>query len=95
MLLTREEILGRYELLDERDCSHIEINCCHSWGIYYKTIYIHIWNQKTEYGVTIWNTHKTELDTGITGADKYSVNKDGLFNILDRYLPRRKEIRLF
>lgn len=94
MLLTREEILERYEV-DEKDCGHNELNTTHSWWVYYKQLYIYIWRSGREYGCTVYQKSKTELDTGMTSADRYSVNKEGLFNILDRYLPKRKEIRLF
>ena len=95
MLLTRQELLDRYELLNEQDCGHIELNGCHDWHIYYKDLYASIWLQGDQYGCTIWIRNKTEFDTGMTSADRYTVNKEGLFNILDRYLPKRKEIKLF
>lgn len=87
-------IRQRYKLLDPQDVYEVGDyypGYPKSWGIYYRQVYANIWQQRGGYGLTVWISKKTDYDTGITSADKYVLDLNGVLNVLDRYLPVKEE----
>ena len=85
--MVKKLVQNRYKLLDPRDIGEFGNyypGYPRSWGIYYKKVYAYICEQKGGYGMQVWIGNRTDYTNAI-------LDLDGVLNVLDRYLPKKKE----